>query len=163
MAVDFLGVPLKTEDRTVGVLAVQSYTEGVTYSTEDERLLAFVGQHIAAALERSRAAAEIRQRNAELAIVNEVGQALARQLDFAAVTELVGERLHGIFLDRDLYVAMYDREAQLITFPYEIASGERYHSDPIPFGDGLWRVIRTEAGDGGAGQTAICRLVEGDD
>ena len=33
----------------------------------------------------------------------------------------------------------------------------------IPFDDGLWRVIRTEAGDGGAGQTAICRLVEGDD
>jgi len=144
MAVDFLGVPLKTEDRTVGVLAVQSYTEGVTYSTEDERLLAFVGQHIAAALERSRAASEIRQRNAELAIVNEVGQALARQLDFAAITELVGERLHGIFLDRDLYVALYDAEAQLITFPYEIAGGERYHSDPIPFGDGLTStVIRT--------------------
>jgi signal transduction histidine kinase/DNA-binding response OmpR family regulator len=144
VAVDYLGVPLKTEGRTIGVLAVQSYKEGLVYSVDDERLLTFVGQHIAAALERSRTANQIRQRNAELGIVNEVGQALAQQLDFAAITELVGERLHAIFLDRDLYVALYDPAAQVITFPYEIAGGERYHSDPIPFGDGLTAtVIRT--------------------
>jgi hypothetical protein len=33
----------------------------------------------------------------------------------------------------------------------------------IPFDDGLWRVIRTEDGDGGGDQRVICRLVEGDD
>jgi len=28
-SIDWLGVPLKTEDKTIGVLVVQSYTEGV--------------------------------------------------------------------------------------------------------------------------------------
>ena len=51
-SVDWLGVPLKTEGRTVGALVVQSYTEGITYSDKDLDLLAFVGQHIAIALER---------------------------------------------------------------------------------------------------------------
>jgi GAF domain-containing protein len=106
LAIDFLGLPLKTDDRTVGVLAVQSYLPGVLYSTDDERLLAFVGQHVAAALERSRAGAEIRQRNAELAIVNEVGQALAKKLDFVAITELVGERIHSVFPSVDMFVAL---------------------------------------------------------
>ena len=36
--------------------------------------------------------AELRQRNSELAIVNEVVQALAKQLDFTAILEAVGER-----------------------------------------------------------------------
>jgi hypothetical protein len=33
----------------------------------------------------------------------------------------------------------------------------------IPFDDGVWRVIRVEAGENGADQAVICRLVEGDD
>jgi GAF domain-containing protein/DNA-binding response OmpR family regulator len=144
MANDYLGVPLETDRRTIGVLAVQSYRADISYSEDDEQLLTFVGGHIAAALERTRASAEIRQRNAELAIVNEVGQALGRQLDFEAITELVGERIHSIFPGRDMYVALYDPDAALISFPYEVANDERYHSEPIPFDEGLTsEVIRT--------------------
>ena len=93
--------------------------------------MVFVADHIAAALERTRSDAELRQRNAELAIVNEVGQALAKQLDLNAVTELVGERLHATFPDVDLFVALYDKTSNMISFPYEIAYNERYHTDPI--------------------------------
>jgi len=86
----------------------------------------------------------IRQRNAELAVVNEVGAALGKQLNFDAITELVGERIHSVFPGTDTFVALYDPDAGLITFPYEIANEERFHSDPIPFGEGLTSaVIRT--------------------
>src|SRR5919199_3177766 len=52
---DWLGVPLKAEGRTVGVLAVESYTQEVRYSEQDKELLAYVGQHVGAALARARA------------------------------------------------------------------------------------------------------------
>jgi GAF domain-containing protein/DNA-binding response OmpR family regulator len=164
LATDFLATPLVTEGRTIGVLAVQSYRDDVRYDLADEQLIAFVAQHVAAALERTRAAAEIRQRNAELAIVNEVGAALAKQLDFEAITELVGERLHSIFPESDLYVALLDADAGRITFPYEIAAGERYRSDPIPLGQGLTSkvletrqplLIRTQSEGTAAGMLAI--------
>jgi len=45
----WLGVPLKDEDRTVGVLVVQSYTAEHQYTERDKDLLAFVGQHVGAA------------------------------------------------------------------------------------------------------------------
>ena len=51
----WLGVPLKAEDRTIGVLVVQSYTKDVRYTEQDKDLLAFVGQHVGAALSRARA------------------------------------------------------------------------------------------------------------
>src|SRR4029077_2875721 len=52
---DWLGVPLKAEGATVGVLVVQSYTKDVRYTEQDRDLLAFVGQHVGAALSRARA------------------------------------------------------------------------------------------------------------
>ena len=39
--------------------------------------------------------AETEQRAGELAIINEIGAALAEQLDFERIVELVGDRLFG--------------------------------------------------------------------
>ncbi len=58
-AVDWLGVPLRTGDRTFGVLAVQSYTERIRYGEREKDLLVFVSQHIAAAIEKKRAEKQI--------------------------------------------------------------------------------------------------------
>ncbi len=54
-SVDWLGVPLTADGRTVGVLAVQSYAEGTRYTERDRQLLEFVSAHIAMAVERKRA------------------------------------------------------------------------------------------------------------
>jgi GAF domain-containing protein/DNA-binding response OmpR family regulator len=144
MANDYLGVPLLDEGRAIGVLAVQSYREGIVFDEADERLLAFVAQHVAAALERTRTATEIRQRNAELAVINEIGAALAKQLDFDAIIELVGERVAAMFQSENMYVALYDNVTNLISFPFELDNGQRVHGDPIVRGQGLsTRVLET--------------------
>lgn len=124
-AVDWLGVPLVVEGRSIGALVVQSYVEGRTYADEDERLLVFVAEHIAAALERTRASAELRQRNAELAIVNDVGQALAAQLDFAAILEAVGDRVVSALDARGLSIALRDPKTDAIRFMYWVHGGAR--------------------------------------
>ena len=141
----WLGVPLRAEGRLLGLLAVQSYTGEHTYTRADLDLLAFVGQHVASALARARAIEETRQRNAELAVINEIGDALARQLDFQAIVELVGERIRILFDSRSMFIAMYDEAAGVIAYPYEIEDGQRYRSEPIEFGPGLTsHVIRTK-------------------
>ena len=90
---DWLGVPLNSDDgRTVGVLAVQSYLPTFSYTEQDEELLAFVGQHVGVALSRARAIEETRQRNAELALINSVQEALAGELELQAIYDAVGEQ-----------------------------------------------------------------------
>jgi GAF domain-containing protein/CheY-like chemotaxis protein len=144
-AEDYLGVPLKTDARTVGVLAVQSYQPGITYDVEDERLLTFVAQHVADALERTRSAAEIRQRNAELALINEVGEALSKQLDFQAIIDLVGERIRSIFDVGTGAIVLYDPATNVMTMPYMIENGASGSAlAPRELGPGLAsEVIRT--------------------
>ena len=87
---------------------------------------------------------ETRQRNAELALVNEVGQALARQLDFEAIVELVGERVRGIFDTASISFVLYDSASGMLSAPYSIDAGQRFDQAPWPFGMGLTStVIRT--------------------
>ncbi len=133
----WLGAPLRAEGRLLGLLVVQSYTSEQTYSQADLDLLAFVGQHVASALTRARAIEETRQRNAELAVINEIGDALARQLEFDAIIDLVGERVREIFDSHNMFVGLYDEAAGRISFGYEIDDGQRIQTPSIPFGTGL--------------------------
>jgi PAS domain S-box-containing protein len=55
----WLGVPLRTPTRTIGILAVQNYDKEDTYSQRDLEFLSMVGDQIALAIERKRAEAEI--------------------------------------------------------------------------------------------------------
>jgi PAS domain S-box-containing protein len=52
--VSWLGVPLKTDKKIIGVFAVQSYREDVVYTHEDVRFLEFVSDQIALAIKRKR-------------------------------------------------------------------------------------------------------------
>ena len=125
-SLDWLAAPLRANGHTLGVIVTQSYRGERLHSAEDLELLTFVAQHIATALSRARAIEETRQRNEELALVNEIGNAVAQQLDFAAVVDLVGDRIHEIF-GAEPMIALHDPDTDLISFPYflELDSGCR--------------------------------------
>ena len=58
---DRLGVPLRADDKTVGALVVQTYTEGVSYGEEEKNALMFVSDQVAMAIARKRAAQALHQ------------------------------------------------------------------------------------------------------
>ncbi len=132
VSADWLGVPLKSDDgRTVGVLTVQSYLPDVGYTEQDEELLAFVGQHVGVALSRARAIEETRQRNAELALINSVQEALAGELELQAIYDAVGERIRDVFDAQVVDIAIFNEASGLLHFPYTIESGVRFPDEPI--------------------------------
>jgi signal transduction histidine kinase/CheY-like chemotaxis protein len=133
----WLGVPLTATGHTIGVLVVQTYTAAVRYTEADRDLLAYVGQHIGAALERVRAVEETRQRTLELETVNSVGQALASQLDLDALVALVGERMRETFQADIVYVALLNPSIGLVEFPYFFEGGEFRAQEPQALSDGL--------------------------
>src|SRR5206468_138737 len=54
-SIDWVGAPLTIRDRTIGVVAAQTYSEGVRYQEQDKDILTFVSSQIAMAVERKRA------------------------------------------------------------------------------------------------------------
>jgi diguanylate cyclase (GGDEF)-like protein/PAS domain S-box-containing protein len=57
---DWLGVPLKSDGRIIGVIVLQSYSQETHYSQKDLELLEFVSTQIAQVIERKRLEEEIR-------------------------------------------------------------------------------------------------------
>ena len=90
--------------------------------------------------ETNRLLVESRQQAAEMATVNTVGQALTSELEFDALIELIGDQVRDIFDSDITYVALYDRQTNLIDFPYSV--GEDLES--MQFGEGLTsKIIET--------------------
>ncbi len=54
MSIDWVGVPLVAHGRTIGVLVLQTYEEGVRYGEKERDVLSFVSEQIAMAIERKR-------------------------------------------------------------------------------------------------------------
>ena len=59
-SIDWLGVPLNIDGRTIGVLVVQTYEEGVRYGEEEMNILKFVSDQVAMTIRRKRADAQIK-------------------------------------------------------------------------------------------------------
>ncbi len=138
--IDWLGVPLKTNKETIGVLTVQSYTEGILYTDNDLTLLTFVAQHIATALERVRLQAEARERMAELTTINSISQTISTELKLEALIPLVGEQVHQVFEADAADVALRDPHTPLVHYPYSY----RQDVSCLPVGEGLvLRIIET--------------------
>ncbi|MGH2594720.1 MAG: GAF domain-containing protein, partial [Actinomycetota bacterium] len=131
MGQDWLGVPLKSEGRTLGVLVVQTYTPDKRLGEADLDILTVVGEHVGFALERTRLINETRQRGAELALVNDVQRGLAERLEMQAMYDLVGDRIQEIFDAQVVDIGILDPASELIHFPYTIERGVRFPDEPL--------------------------------
>ena len=60
-SLDWLGVPLRVKDRTIGVVVAQTYEEGVRYGQSELDILTFVSAQTAMAIERRRTESALRQ------------------------------------------------------------------------------------------------------
>lgn len=137
---DNIGAPLVSEGKILGAIFVQSYTEGICYTEQDEEVLGFVAQHIATALTRRHALEAEHQRNAELEIFNSVGDAMMKLLDVKSVTRIAGDKVREIFNVDTAMILLQDTQTDLIHTFYEYDKSEGGYIDyvePFPLGTGL--------------------------
>jgi PAS domain S-box-containing protein len=129
--------PLVVGGRATGVIDIHNLDREHAFSDSDQRLLATIAGSLGVALENAQLIHETRQRVSELGTVNSVGQALATQLELAALIELVGERVRETFAADIAYVALHDEDAGRIDFVYYYETGERRPEPPLKYGEGL--------------------------
>ena len=129
-------VPLLAGGELTGVVRV-ARDEPNSYSENDLRLLQTLCASLSVALESARLfdetqrlLKETEQRNAELAIINEVQHGLAAELNFQAIIDLVGDKLRQVFTNGDIGIRWYDPQAKTLHFLYEYEHGERIYLAP---------------------------------
>ena len=142
----WLGVPIIVGDKVLGVVMLSDY-EPNAYNENHVRLLQTLSSNMGVAIENARLfdetqrlLKETEQRKDELAILNSVGEAMARTLDVKTVTRIVGDKVRDIF-DADVVgILLLEAQTNLIHNIYEYDKGEGGYLDyiePIPLGTGL--------------------------
>jgi len=67
----WLGVPLRIEGKTIGVMAVQHYTDPAAYGENEQQVLEYVSSQVARAIARKRAEEELQESEKRLRILAE--------------------------------------------------------------------------------------------
>src|SRR5207253_245103 len=132
MSKSLLFVPLSTGGKTGGVISLQNVDREHAFGASDQQLLETLAGSLSVALENARLVHETRQRNAELALINSVQEALAGELDLQAIYDSVGERIREVFDAQVVSISTLDEATGVVQFPYIIERGERLQLEPGP-------------------------------
>jgi two-component sensor histidine kinase/putative methionine-R-sulfoxide reductase with GAF domain len=137
-------VPIQLRGEVIGEIELEADDSARPWSDEDMGLVTHVAENLGLALDNARLFTESQRRVTELDSLNKISQAVATELELDALLTLIGDQLRVIFGVQDVYIALYDREAQMITLPYFVNDNERVSVDPIRFGEGITsQIIRT--------------------
>lgn len=80
---------------------------------------------------------ETQKHLSELLTINAISQAAAAHLELEALLNLVGDRIQSLFGAHAVYVALLDRQANLISIPYYRYREERLEGKILKPGEGL--------------------------
>ncbi|RWA81789.1 MAG: response regulator [Mesorhizobium sp.] len=135
----YIGVPINSGERTLGVVSVQSYEKNA-FDENHVRLLQTIASNMGVAIanarlfdETQRLLKETQQRAAELGAISKVSQALVGEAELGNTIQLIGDQMQEIFSADIVYVALLDPKTKLIHFPYQF--GEAFTT--LRLGEGL--------------------------
>ncbi len=126
------GAPIRGTQRVLGAIVLENHQREHAYGDADLRLLTTVGATLGTALENARLFDETQRllketaaRNAELAVINRIQQAVGAALDFQAIVDAVGDELCRVFDGSDLAIWWWDEPRDEVFNLFGSYSGKR--------------------------------------
>ncbi len=147
-ALCWLGVPMISQEKVIGVMTVQSTRKSGLYDEDHKRLLSSIANQAVGAVANARAYQEVQRRVGELAAFNEVGRALGSTLKLEERLRIIYEQARRVMPADHFYVALYhpasdDMEAE-VEFVFYVQDGHQAPSHIRTFNNGFTEhVIKT--------------------
>ncbi len=119
---------------------LQASLRHLTWTTQQiakgdfNREVDFMGEFSAAFNSMAR---QLKDSFTELSIINRVVQDLSGELDFQKMIELASQTLNEMLKAHTLYIALYDKQTQSISFPYYKAGNQQRQQPSMSLGQGL--------------------------
>ena len=115
----------------------------ISFLTAGERTLGVLLRDVSSDLAMQHT---VNQRDRQLAMLRDVALALSGAMDVEHLTELLHRETSRVLPSRSVYIALYDPEADLVTFPRYMEEGTWKNMTSRPFANGLTEyLLRTGA------------------
>ncbi|MEA2008255.1 MAG: GAF domain-containing protein, partial [Chloroflexota bacterium] len=132
--------PLSVRGEVIGTLGVLDDPDN-PLAQEDLALLEAVSEEIAQAMESARLFEDAQLRAEEMAVLNELAQTLSTRLMVSEVLEASYQGASRLLDTTNFYIAFYDPETEIISFPLNIESKQRVNLPPRQKGKGITEYI----------------------
>ena len=127
-------IPLRVEGSPVGLLHVESRGRS-GLSGQDVLYLELLAATIAIALRTDRLIGEARQRTTEMEMVHAMTESARNLKPLHPTLADIHSEIEKVFDIRAFLVALFDREEELLTFPYAVDEGRRLQIEPVSIRD----------------------------
>jgi signal transduction histidine kinase/ActR/RegA family two-component response regulator/tetratricopeptide (TPR) repeat protein len=131
-------VPIYSGERILGGVSLQNHERENAFGGSEVRLLSTIAASMGVALENARLfdqtqrlLQETEARNAELAVINDVQQGIARELEFQAIIDLVGDKLREVFNTGHIAIFWWEEAAKRARGVYVVQFGVRFEIPPF--------------------------------
>ena len=114
----WLGAPLVAQGRILGVVAVQDYHDERAFGEDEKRLLTFIAEQAALAIERKRAEQALRDSEERHRIMYRISEAVHVSEDLGHLYQLIHQAVREVMPARNFYIAICEASGEHITFPY---------------------------------------------
>ncbi|MEI7769605.1 MAG: GAF domain-containing protein [Chloroflexales bacterium] len=118
----WLGLPLISQGRVIGVLSVQDFAPNA-FSERAQQFLSALASQLAIALENARLFSERERRIAELDVINQIGQITSSTLDLPLMLRRVYTQLAVSLAIDSFFAFVYQEEDNAIILSYEVDEG----------------------------------------
>lgn len=134
----WMGVPLNSGDRPMGLMAVSDFRPEVAYTQEQLQVFAAIADQAASVLYKTRLYRETEERARQLAVLNEIGSSITSTLDLRTVLEtIVAKAIELLGAEAGSLLLVDDQTSELV---FEVTFGpaaENLRGQRLPFGKGI--------------------------
>lgn len=128
-------VPLISRDSVIGLVQLELESEYRAFTHREIRLAQALGAQAATSIENARLTTETAHRVEELYVINDLSQAISATINIDEMIKMVRDRVPAVTGVEELYLALYNRETQEITFPLYVRNNEEVQLEPRQLND----------------------------
>lgn len=131
ISASIMAAPLLAHEQVIGAISIHSYSFD-TYTSEHLDIAGQAANLIAIAIENARLYDTSILRAEQLETLNEISKAISNLRDVEGVLDTAYIQLKNILPIDTFFIALYDSQTRLITFPLLTDAGKRYEREPSP-------------------------------
>jgi signal transduction histidine kinase/DNA-binding response OmpR family regulator len=114
----WMGVPLVSAEKVIGMMAIQDRQVDSLYNEEDLALFLTIAAHVAAAIERKRYEMALKQSEEIQHTLFRISNAVNTTENLNELFKSIHQSLGRIVDAQNFFIALYDKEKDALTFPY---------------------------------------------
>lgn len=141
-------IPLVVNDISIGLVEVETLDPFREFKQEDMRLARTLASQAAISIENARLQTETRRTVEELYIINDMSTGLSSAQNLDGLLDVISLQLPSLTDAQYLYVALYDAETELLSFPLalRVVDDQPEQLAPRPLGeDEFSMIVRRES------------------